>query len=271
MPPSPYSGDIMRPLIVKLGGSVITDKCKPFKVKQNVIKRLARELAAAKESLVVVHGGGSFGHPLASKYKIAEGYKSKNQLMGLSLTHRAMERLNAEVIEALQKAGMPAIAVQPSACAVVSDGRIQAMELAPIQKLLELGLIPVLYGDAVPDLSLGMSILSGDQIISYLAKELNASRVILGVDVDGVYATSPKNDKRAELLRRITPGDEELITSLGAAEGEDVTGGMGNKVRELLELAKQGIEAEIVNASKSGVLKRAIQGERGLGTVVARR
>ena len=260
----------MQPLIVKLGGSVITDKRRPFVVRRATLRRLARELAAAKEPLILVHGGGSFGHPVASKYRIAEGYKNKNQLMGLSLTHRAMEQLNANVIEALQKAGLPAVAVQPSACAVVSGGQIQSMELAPVKKLIELGITPVLYGDAVPDLNKGMSILSGDKIVAYLALALKAPRVIFGVDVDGVYTTNPKKAKHAELVRRITPADEKLVASIGAAEGKDVTGGMGNKVRELLALAERGVEAEIVNATKLGILKRAVQGERGLGTVVGR-
>jgi len=260
----------LRPVVVKLGGSVITDKRRPFVIKRATLGRLARELAAARCPLVVVHGGGSFGHPVASKYGIARGYKNKNQLMGLSLTHRAMERLNANVIEALQRAGLPAIAVQPSACAVVSDGQIQSMELGPVKKLLELGIIPVLYGDAVPDLSKGMSILSGDKIVAYLALKLDASRVILGVDVDGVCTANPKKAKHVEIVRRITPADEELIASLGAAEGKDVTGGMGNKVRELLVLAERGVEAEIVNATKPGILKRAVRGERGLGTAVGR-
>lgn len=261
----------MKLLIVKLGGSVITDKRRQFTVKRAVLKRLARELAAAKEPLLIVHGGGSFGHPLASKYGIAGGYKNRGQLMGMSLTHRAMERLNAEVIEALNEAGLPAVAVQPSACTVVDGGRIQSMELAPVRKMLGLGLIPVLYGDAVPDISRGMSILSGDQIVTYLAKELGASRVILGADVDGVYTANPKKDKRAKFVRKITPADKDVVASLGAAEGKDVTGGMENKVRELLTLSEHGVEAEIVNATKPGVLKRAVKGERGLGTVIARR
>ncbi len=262
----------MKPLIVKLGGSVITDKHRRFAVKRSALKRLASELAAVKGPLVVVHGGGSFGHPLASKYKIDEGYKNERQLMGLSLTHRAMERLNAHVIDALQKAGLPAIAIPPSACAVVSDGRIRSMELAPIKKLLELGLAPILYGDAVPDLSRGMCILSGDQLIVHLARELGAGRVVLGVDVDGVYTGDPKVDLNVKLVPEITLANwPKLVESISSAGGKDVTGGMANKVRELLALAERGVEAEIVNATKPGTLRRAILGERGLGTrVVAR-
>jgi isopentenyl phosphate kinase len=259
-------------LIIKLGGSVITDKRRRFAVRRAVLKRLASELTAVRGALLVVHGGGSFGHPLASKYNIAGGYGDKRQLMGLSLTHRAMERLNAHVIEALQEAGLPAIAIQPSACAVVSDGRIQSMELAPIKKLLELGLVPVLYGDAVPDLSRGMCILSGDQLVVHLARELGAGRVILGVDVNGVYTGDPKVNHNAKLVPEITPTNwPEVAESIGLAEGRDVTGGMANKVRELLALAERGVEAEIVNATKPGTLRRVILGERGLGTRVVTR
>lgn len=262
----------IQPLIVKLGGSVITDKRRRFSVKRAALKRLASELAAVKGPLIVVHGGGSFGHPLASRYDIAGGYKDKRQLMGLSLTHRAMERLNAHVIDTLQKAGLPAIAIPPLACAVVSDGRIQSMELAPVKKLLKLGMVPVLYGDAVPDLSRGMCILSGDQLLVHLARELGAARVLLGVDVNGVYTSDPKVDRNAKLVPEITPANwPEVAKSIGSARGKDVTGGMTNKVRELLRLAERGVDAEIVNATKPGILKRAIRGERGLGTrVVAR-
>ncbi len=263
----------MQSLIVKLGGSVITDKSRRFAVKRATLQRLAREVAAAKGPLVLVHGGGSFGHPMASKYKIAEGYRNPRQLIGFALTHRAMERLNAYVVDALQQAGVPAMAMQPSACAVVENGRIKSMELTPLRKLLDLGLVPVLYGDAVPDLDKGMSILSGDQLVVQLARELGANRAILGVDVDGVYTANPKTNKNAELIQEISlsnwPSVEKQLT-VGVG-GKDVTGGMANKVRELFTLAKREVEVEIVNATKPNILRRAILGERGLGTRVAAR
>ncbi|MEM2890158.1 MAG: isopentenyl phosphate kinase [Candidatus Hadarchaeum sp.] len=258
----------MKPLIVKLGGSVITDKRKPFTIKHAVVKRLARELKGISGPLVIVHGGGSFGHPLALKYRIADGYREKDQLMGVSLTHLAMEKLNKYLIESLQKEGIPAIAFQPSACVLSSDGRIKSMELGPLRRILALGLVPVLYGDVVFDVTKGFSILSGDQLVSYLARKLGATRVVFGVDVDGVYTSCPKENDRAELLRVITPSNVRLVASMEKGETGDVTGGMQAKVRELLELAKFGIEAEIVNAARPNILKEALQGKRGLGTIV---
>jgi isopentenyl phosphate kinase len=258
----------MKPWIVKLGGSVITDKSRPFTARKSVLRRLAKELAAAKRPLVIVHGGGSFGHPLASKYEIAKGYKNKGQLMGFSHTRRAMEKLNAHVVEALQEAGLAAVAIQPSACAVVRGGRIVSIELQPVKKMLSLGLVPVLYGDAVVDHKKGMCILSGDQITARLAKELGASRVILGADVDGVYTSDPKSGGKAKLLKKITPATKGKL-SLGGVRGVmDVTGGMKNKVEELMALTKFGIECEIANATKPGVIEQLVSGKRGLGTII---
>ena len=257
--------------IVKLGGSVITDKRRRFALRPGTVRRLARELAAADGEMVLVHGGGSFGHPLARLYGIAEGYSNERQLMGFSLTHRAMERLNARLIEALQGAGVPAAAIQPSACALVRNGRIERMELRPLRALLELGILPVLYGDVVPDLRKGMSVLSGDQIAVYLARELGASRVIMGTDVDGVYRVDPKT-KRKELVRMITPATwREFSGCIGAALGENVTLGMAGKVEELISLIESGVDAEIINAAKRGIVRRALLGERGLGTVICSR
>ena len=256
-------------MIVKLGGSVITDKRRKFVVRRGVLRRLARELGAANCPLVIVHGGGSFGHPLASKYGLAKGFRGVEQLIGFALTHRAMERLNAHVVDALHRAKIPAVSVQPSACVVVEDGRIKSAELTPLRKLLELGLVPVLYGDVVPDMGKGMSILSGDQLVAKLSRELGVKRVILGVDVNGVYTVDPKIDKKAVLIEEINPSRWSSIEKRSKRGAEvDVTGGMANKVRELLKLVGFGVEAEIVNAMRPGTLERAISGERGLGTRV---
>ncbi|KXB00562.1 hypothetical protein AKJ48_01700 [candidate division MSBL1 archaeon SCGC-AAA261O19] len=257
----------MKPLIVKLGGSIITDKSKEFTVREDALNRLAEELTSVEGPLIVVHGGGSFGHPLASKYGINSGYENKSQLMGFALTHRAMEELNSAVVSTLQDASIPAVPIQPSACVIVENGEISSIEVSSIRKLLELGLVPVMYGDAVPDLERGMSILSGDQLVVFLARELGVERVILGVDTDGVYTGDPKKDEEAELLPKITPKNwQEIKDSLSTGAAPDVTGGMRRKVEELLKLPEIGIEAQIINASKPKTLKKAIKGDKSLGT-----
>jgi isopentenyl phosphate kinase len=65
-----------RPIILKIGGSAITDKTGEAQPKTEIINRLAEEIKRADlDNLIVVHGGGSFGHPTAARYGIKDGYK----------------------------------------------------------------------------------------------------------------------------------------------------------------------------------------------------
>ena len=130
----------MKPIVLKLGGSVITEKNKVATANLDAIERLAGEIAQSKvTNLILVHGGGSFGHPIAKKYNLSEGYTTPSQVIGFSETHLAMTQLNSLVIEALIKHNVNAVVVQPSSCVVTKAGRIQRMELTPINRMLKMG------------------------------------------------------------------------------------------------------------------------------------
>lgn len=259
-----------KPTILKLGGSAITRKEKPLTPNLQAIERLANEISQANVSpLVLVHGGGSFGHPVAKKYGIKEGYKDSSQIMGFSKTHQAMTKLNRLIVDSLINNNIPAVEVQPSSCVVTKSGRIQSIEERPLRKMLEMGFVPVLYGDAVLDSETGFAILSGDQLVSSLAIRLAADRIIIGVDVNGLYTADPKTDSSARLIQHITL--EELKNMQHKIEGAsvtDVTGGMLGKVLELTPAVERGIRTIIVNAAKPNRIYRALKGEKVVGTII---
>jgi len=136
-------------------------------------------------------------------------------------------------------------------------------------KMLEMGFVPVLYGDAVLDSETGFAILSGDQLVSSLAIRLNADRIIIGADVNGLYTADPKVDPSARLIQRITL--KELKTLQDKIEGSkatDVTGGMLGKMLELMPAVKRGIRTMIVNATKPNVVYKALKNEKVVGTII---
>lgn len=260
-------------IILKLGGSVITKKSEgKLEVDARNLKRLSSEVASAMKqggfSLVVVHGAGPFGHVLAEKYKLAGGLKSSEQVEGMAKTHASMEKLNAAVVSALQSAGVPAMAFQPSAGGILENKRLVAFPLEAVKKMLEIGLVPVGYGDVLIDLATGVNILSGDHLVPYLALELSASRVVIATDVDGIYDGDPKNGK-AKKVSVITRKNIDSIR-LGGSKGVDVTGGMKRKVAELLEIAELGITSQVVSGLKAGSVKKALLGDDLIGTTLKR-
>jgi isopentenyl phosphate kinase len=247
--------------VIKLGGSVITDKTKPFSTYDNVIREIARDIKDVNTPIVVVHGGGSFGHPVAKKYKDVRTAEAFAKIQD------AMQTLNRKIVKLFIEEGVNASSYQTSASVVLSDGRIKDMFVKPIEKMLDLGLVPIIYGDVVCDESNKYSILSGDQIIVYLAKKLNAKKIILVSNIkDIVYTKDPTKSEDAEPIKEVTPESfKELKQKLEGPEGIDVTGGIKEKLVELVDLAKEGVESEILNKRE---LKKALKGEKHTATVI---
>ncbi len=263
-------------IVLKLGGSVLTDKDIPFMSNRANLDRLSKEIALGlnrdRNNLVLIHGAGSFGHPMVYKTRIHEGITRPEQLLSFAEVQRWQNHWNVLVTGALQKVGLAAIPCQASSNAVMEAGRLISMSLDAVKGFLDIGLIPVLYGVPAYDSVQGCSILSGDQIAPYIARNLKAKRLILGTDVDGVFTDDPKRNPEAKLLREITSENIEevndLLSEAAKASVVDVTGGMLGKVMELMDLARLGIVSEILNANRKGYVGRALAGESGLGTTV---
>ena len=57
--------------VLKIGGSILTDKNRSNAARCEEISRVAEEIAARPEDLVLVHGAGSFGHYPCQKVRSA--------------------------------------------------------------------------------------------------------------------------------------------------------------------------------------------------------
>jgi len=253
---------------LKLGGSVITDKGSYLKANRPAIRRLAKEIGeSCLPQILIVHGGGSFGHPLAEKYRIKEGFEREEQLLGFCEVRMAMIELNHLIVDALLRRHVPAVPLFPCSYVTTFKGRIQNVELTPFRELLRRGFTPVTCGDAVSDHALGFTILSGDQLISRLSVNLKVGRLVVGVDVDGVFTSDPNINPDADLIERLSLREmKKLVSSLGRSTSTDVTGGMFGKISELIAAVENGIEVIIVNASKPGRLLAALEGQDFVGT-----
>jgi isopentenyl phosphate kinase len=242
-------------ILIKLGGSAVTDKTRDFTVRESVIETVAQQVACIEDQVIVVHGGGSYGHPLARKYRLHKGFTDTSQLQGICETRHAMTALNQLIVSAFIEAGVPAVAVQPSACFVCTNKRISLSFLDPVNRLVDLGCVPVLYGDVVTDTEVGVCILSGDQIVSYLAAQFSVEKVIFGLNVDGLYTKDPRYQD-AQLIKEITYAD---LVHVSGGETGDVTRGMKGKLGEISKM--EGTEVILINLLKDGTLSKAVGGK----------
>jgi len=204
------------PTILKLGGSVVTDKGEDFSPRLALIEEIAAIISRSGKRFILVHGGGSFAHPIAARYGLEKGYRDPSQLIGLAKTKQGLVRLQALILEALIREGIPAVAFMASSFARSESGRIRSLFLEPMRSLFAIGVTPLVSGDIVADSVLGFSVVSGDQLASALAIEFGAGKVIFGSDVNGVYTEDPKRDAKAQLIRTV---DMSTIDGLASTAG----------------------------------------------------
>ncbi len=265
-------------VLLKLGGSVITDKRQPFTARLDVIERLAAEIKNALAErgddlrLIVGHGAGSFGHEVAAKYETHRGAIRPDSWPGFAEVAAAAAELNHIVMGALRRAGIPAIRFQPSASTRTRGEQLMYFETFPLKEALQHGLVPVVYGDVSVDAAQGMSIVSTEKLFDNLARELAPARIILAGQVEGVYTGDPHLDPQAELITDIDSSNwAQVEATLGASHGTDVTGGMLSKVREMyrLTLAMPPMQAMIVSAELPGQVEAVLKDQAvDFGTLI---
>jgi isopentenyl phosphate kinase len=244
--------------VLKLGGSVLTAKDDPETLDETELDAAAAAIADGGTDpggdLVLVHGGGSFGHHHAAERGVSadEGTRDAPDARAV---HDAMGRLNAAVLDALHGYSVPALPVRPLSAAHRDDSGALRLSTGALTTMLAEGFCPVLHGDVIADAGAGATVASGDELVVELAQSLAADRVGLCSTVPGVL------DGDGDVVGRVDRF-EDVADAVGASEATDVTGGMAAKVRALLDLR---VPASVFGADD---LRAFLDGDRP-GTLVA--
>ncbi|MEM9292750.1 MAG: isopentenyl phosphate kinase [Acidobacteriota bacterium] len=274
--------------LVKLGGSLITDKTQAETPHREAIQRLAEELAAARRSLgagrgiILGHGSGSYGHVAARRAGLggpspsasedsSESRRSltADQRRGVSDVQRAATRLHRLVIEALAEAGAAPFALAPSSFAIAEAGELESLPTEALVRALDLGLLPVVYGDVVMDRRWGATIASTEALLLALSDSLlshvrqrplrhSVRRVVWAGATRGLYDTSG-----ATIPRIDRSNFHQAWDAIGAPRGTDVTGGMALRLATAWRLAEEGIDSVLIDGREADQLRRGILAETG--------
>ena len=259
-------------VVVKLGGGLITDKASLTTLRAPLLKRLAKEIAAAVDAgvhVLVVHGAGSFGHLRAKAWALAEGRSSvqgndgcADQDEAVAMVRADMLALSKHVASALHEAGITTSRHPPHQWAT-GVGPTFSGDLSPLQPATT---VPVTWGDVVPvpgHVSFG--ILSGDDVVHRCAVELpHITRVVFAMGgADGVLRRPPHEATEEDL---ITEWREDSVFEGHHAVEMDVTGGIGLKVERARSIAQHGVETFFINGEVEGRLQAALLGQHVRGT-----
>lgn len=259
-------------VFLKLGGSLITDKNTPRTSRIDVLQRAGIEIKTSLErdpslQILLGHGSGSFGHFSGKKYNTRSGVSSKEEWMGFAEVWHDAASLNKLVIKALKDAGLSPVSFPPSSAVITSDREIKSWDMDPIRFALDNGLLPVVFGDVVFDSSMGGTILSTEELFVHLAREFEPDQILLAGQDPGVWKDFPDC---TSLFNKIRPADRKILgRAVGQSHAPDVTGGMANKVDQMLNLIEDNpqLDCLIFSGKEPGSISGALAG-RGVGTLL---
>jgi isopentenyl phosphate kinase len=242
-------------VIVKLGGSLITDKGRYRTFRKAETEAVISKLLIMGKEIVLVHGGGSFGHIKAKEYGIP-GPVNRKSREGFAVIHRDMLALNQEVTGGLIERGFNPVSIPPANFIFK-----RSKALSSFRNYMNSGFMPVTFGDVYVKSDSEFGIYSGDNLVLDLARIVMPELVIFISDVDGIYDRNPKIFPDAKLL----DNPEEGATFQSSVP--DVTGGIQNKLAIMKKVRKYSKSVYLINGLKPERLLE-LDSQRFIGTVI---
>ncbi|MFW9949711.1 MAG: hypothetical protein ACFFKA_06260, partial [Candidatus Thorarchaeota archaeon] len=140
-----------------------------------------------------------------------------------------------------------------------------------IETTLDLNMLPILYGDIILDIGRSFSIISGDQIIFELCKNLkkyNISKVIFTMETDGLYVKDENDSNNYKLVEKCKSNELDTLNLADMGQKIDVTGGIRGKLDSIKKICEYNIPVQLINGLKKEYIYKSLKGQKIDCTVV---
>lgn len=260
-------------ILLKLGGSVITDKNSKNTLRKDVLGQLVGEIYKFRSEnpgqfLIVGHGQGSFAHFPAKQYQTKAGFVSSDSRFGMAITQFTVGQLHQLVLAEMLRQKLPAVSFRVNSSAIARNSKQTFLAGEVLLENLNQGLLPVTSGDVLVDSLKGCTVWSTEIILEEIARfllnhDLKVSRIVHVTDVAGVI------DGNGKTIPEISPDDVGKVkNNIVASNKTDVTGGMWHKIESCLGVSGVGIESVIITGLVKNNLYNCLSGKNFIGTTI---
>ncbi|MEW6416849.1 MAG: glutamate 5-kinase [Nitrospirota bacterium] len=251
----------MKRLVVKIGSNILADGKKGLDTKR--ISSIAREISELQDmgyDIVLVSSGAiAAGMGKLSLKEKPRDIKLKQAVaaIGQSSLMWAYERSFGDY----RKKVAQVLLTRDD----LSDRKRYINSKNTLLTLLLYKIIPIINENdtvATDEIRFG----DNDYLASLVASLIEAERLIILSDVDGLYTEDPRRSVKAKIIdyvEEITPEIEEKAGGTGSAVG---TGGMYSKLLAAKQAVSHGIIVHIISGRKDGLLTSLVQGKH-CGTI----
>ncbi len=252
-------------IVIKCGGSVL--------VNQDLFNNFINDISILNKLgfiPIIIHGGGK-----RISIKLNEAGIKSNFIKGLRVTdeksirivEEVLNNFNEEITEALKKDGCNSqgITNKKNNILIVDQvneklgyvGTPKEINQSIIEQIIKEKKVPVIAPLGL-DKNNQVFNINADTTAGTVAKKLNARRLIIMSDIEGVL------DNNKKLISEINPAKvNELI------KNETISGGMIPKIKNCLDVANNGVKGVvIIDGRKNHSILFELLSEKGSGTLI---
>ena len=250
-------------IVIKVGTNVMTNK--DNRIVRPVLRRLVKQIAELYErdiiTILVSSGSVIAGKEVLGKSKIKDKTQRRQVYSAIG-----QPRMMRHYYNIFQDYGMLCAQVLPTKRDFTPGLHRQNM-INCCEGLLAEGVIPIANEDDA--VSVTMSMFSdNDELASLLAQLINADKLIILTDIDGVYTGHPDSES-SDLIKNVAPKDDlDKYIKDNNKEEEKGRGGMGSKLIYAQQAAANNIPTYIANGKKDNTIIDIIDG-KSIGTKVS--
>jgi isopentenyl phosphate kinase len=230
-------------LILKIGGSLFSDKKQHRHIDKRTVQKFARLVAGlaqhAPGQIALVVGGGSFGHGAVRNADAADSFS----VLDLTEANFSQKWIWTQ---ALRVQGTAAIPLQLTSMCTLSAGKL-ILYGNILHHCLALGIVPVLSGDCLIGSDGALHVLGSDRVPEALLQvTAKPVRIVALTGTPGIA----RGDGNPEILREVDADFPQLaFESLWKAPEYDTTEGMKGKLQALVDMARQGAECFVMKGN----------------------
>ena len=250
-------------VVVKVGTNVMTNK--DNRIVGPILKSLVHQIAKLYEEdvLTVLVSSGS---AIAGKEVLGESEIKDPTTRRQVFSAVGQPRMMRHYYSIFHDYGMKCAQVLPTK-RDFSPGVHRQNMINCCEGLLSEGVIPIANEDDA--VSVTMSMFSdNDELASLIAQLINADKLIILTDIDGLYTGHPEADN-SDLIKNVNPQEdlEKYIKDSNKAE-EEGRGGMGSKLDYAQQAAANNVPTFIANGKKDNTIIDIVEG-KAVGTKVS--
>jgi glutamate 5-kinase len=250
-------------IVIKVGTNVMTNK--DNRIVRPVLKRLVKQISELYERGIITILVSS-GSVIAGKEVLGNSSIQNNTQKRQVYSAIGQPRIMSIYYKIFKDHGMKCAQVLPTK-RDFSPGIHRENMINCCEGLLSEGVIPIANEDDA--VSVTMSMFSdNDELASLIAQLINADKLIILTDIDGLYTGHPDVES-SNLIQNVDPKEdlEKYIKDSEKQAGEG-RGGMGSKLTYAQQTAAHNIPTFIANGKRDNTIIDIMDG-KSIGTKVS--